>query len=1382
MLLRLPVALAAVLLVVGVGSLTSAAFLQPWRWTWLQADLLGTSATIGLSFDAVSAILLTFIAGLALITAEYARRNLRGQARLPRFAALHSTATASLALLVTGASLPLVALGWTISGLAIAALVGHRGTASAQRAAGYVRRNLLRSDALLWTALAVAAVTLPSLDRADLADSVASAPAGGVTLLALLLVGAAVIRSALFPAHRWLFETAEAPSPVSALLHAGVVNAVGLIGALAWPIFAASALARASLILVGAATAVGLTIAGRYRADLKGRLAASTSAQMGYLAIQVGIGLPAAGLLHVIGHGSYKAYLFLRAGGAITRSREAMDVSAAPARPWKLAVAAATAGAGTALGLSVWSDVPLADLLPVAAAATATVVAAIAVLRPGQLAGIVSRSAVVIALVGLAALQAAYLAVLDVWQTGLPGLAGAAEVWSNIALAAWFGLLGLAVLVAIGMPRLLDQGRLPRVRARIGAASLRPGDTVPARWLSDRPSLPDGEPAGMADAAVAVALPVVGPGWPLHSVVAANPLAGLQDLHVRDAGRIAAQTWGARTMPDRQHFRQALAAGRITEADLRAAAAAVGGVAGEYEADLVVDALLAVDEAGQAPALLRSAVAGQLRHLPQDALGSLNAAAAGAATVRTLTERWDAGSHLNGTSLTEIADGHAATWLLDLLVGDTGAEAPGQLWRAWAARVSTPGMDGRLGVPGFGSAVQALPAAPVAALSVLLSDVPATEHIGYLGRLLARNPGWSSHLAWRAESGGADLRPDLLAIRAAYDVLLARAVAGPQAPQPDAPTAAASQSVISATASVLHRMGRDRDEVLAMAPGELHGVARLACATAGPAGDAIWQAAYEQRYRNRLLDRIQTRTAAGPEHTVSPQVHVAMCIDVRSERLRRHLEADPAVATYGFAGFFGLPLRHRPSAGAASDQCPVLIAPSAELSERLHDLPGRHATARLLGAGALSATSATGTPFAVAEAAAPVTVPLAAAQTLAPRTWRRVRDWWRGPATTGLRGELAIDAAMDLGQQIDAAHGFLHAIGQHEMHGSLLVVAGHGSTMENNAFAAAYQCGACGGNSGAINARVMAELLNRPQVRAGLAERGVILATQLMAVPAVHQTTTDALVIDEADVPPGAAAAVAAFGSVAAAAQEAAASERVATLPGGRADAALADVARRASDWAEATPEWGLAGNALFVAGPRWMTRGLNLRGRAFLHSYDPELDGDGSVLATILTAPMVVAHWINSQYYASTVDPERFGAGDKTTHNAVSDFAVLSGAHGDLRVGLPWQGLLDTDPAAGPATIGHEPMRLQAVIYASSEAVQQVLLAHPEVARLVTGEWLSLAVIEPVGARVLRLAPDLTWQEWDSDPLGIAAADLAPAPVAVLRRDSSATGGRMPA
>ena len=271
----------------------------------------------------------------------------------------------------------------------------------------------------------------------------------------------------------------------------------------------------------------------------------------------------------------------------------------------------------------------------------------------------------------------------------------------------------------------------------------------------------------------------------------------------------------------------------------------------------------------------------------------------------------------------------------------------------------------------------------------------------------------------------------------------------------------------------------------------------------------------------------------------------------------------------------------------------------------------------------------------------------------------------------------------------------------------------------------------------------------------------------------------DEIRIDPADVPARARQAVAALRERLSQAQLASAAERVATLPGGSHRRPLADVRRRSADWAEPTPEWGLAGNALFVAGPRSITRGLNLRGRSFLHSYDPALDADGSVLEVILTAPMVVAQWINAQYYVSAVDPQRFGAGDKTTHNVVGDFGVLSGAHGDLRIGLPWQSLFAADPEAGSPGIGHEPMRLQVVVYARSADVAATLARHPDVARLVTGGWLSLAVIEPGDGAVLRLTSSLGWEQWDADPLAEGAAQLT-VPEDGPRRHSSPTGGTM--
>ena len=137
-----------------------------------------------------------------------------------------------------------------------------------------------------------------------------------MTLVALLVVAAGVARSALVPAHRWLPETAKAPSPLSAVLHAGLVNGVGVLGLLLWPVVAVSLTARGVLLGLAVATALLGTAQVRTRTDLKGRLAASTTAQMGYLGVQVALGLPAAGLAHLVGHGMWKASLFLGAGGA----------------------------------------------------------------------------------------------------------------------------------------------------------------------------------------------------------------------------------------------------------------------------------------------------------------------------------------------------------------------------------------------------------------------------------------------------------------------------------------------------------------------------------------------------------------------------------------------------------------------------------------------------------------------------------------------------------------------------------------------------------------------------------------------------------------------------------------------------------------------------------------------------------------------------------------------------------------------------------------------------------------------------------------------------------------------------------------------------------
>ncbi|MCB0961930.1 MAG: DUF2309 family protein, partial [Acidimicrobiales bacterium] len=175
----------------------------------------------------------------------------------------------------------------------------------------------------------------------------------------------------------------------------------------------------------------------------------------------------------------------------------------------------------------------------------------------------------------------------------------------------------------------------------------------------------------------------------------------------------------------------------------------------------------------------------------------------------------------------------------------------------------------------------------------------------------------------------------------------------------------------------------------------------------------------------------------------------------------------------------------------------------------------------------------------------------------------------------------------------------------------------------------------------------------------------------------------------------------------------------------------------RGRDWSEPVAELGLAGNAAFIAGPRSLTRGTDLGGRAFLHSYEPERDPDGTVLAGILTAPLVVAQWINAQYHFSATDPEILGAGSKAVHNPIGRLGVLSGPGGDLRRGLPLQSV-----RAG-STLLHEPVRLLAVITGRLDHIDAAIAGSPTLRTLVEGEWIHL---------VARPGPDEPWHQRTAD------------------------------
>jgi uncharacterized protein YbcC (UPF0753/DUF2309 family) len=176
-------------------------------------------------------------------------------------------------------------------------------------------------------------------------------------------------------------------------------------------------------------------------------------------------------------------------------------------------------------------------------------------------------------------------------------------------------------------------------------------------------------------------------------------------------------------------------------------------------------------------------------------------------------------------------------------------------------------------------------------------------------------------------------------------------------------------------------------------------------------------------------------------------------------------------------------------------------------------------------------------------------------------------------------------------------------------------------------------------------------------------------------------------------------------------------------------DALLEQLRRRANDGAQTRPEWGLADNAAFLIAPRHRSLGVRLSGRSFLHDYDASQDSDGSVLELLMTAPMLVTHWINWQYHASTCDPLRLGSGNKVLHNVVGgSLGVFEGNGGDLRIGLSRQSLHDGERWM------HEPLRLTVVIDASQTAIEAVIGKHEVVRQLLDNGWLHLWRFEPVG------------------------------------------------
>ncbi len=313
-------------------------------------------------------VVVTFFSG---IVHSYSRRYMAGSRDLDRFFTRVFGFTIAVLVLVAADHVALFGAAWLAMGLTMAALIGYaNGWPQAEAAATLARRYFLASSGLLAIALAVLAWTTGATTVSGIVAAVDTIPTGPWLVAVLGLVGAAMIQSALVPFHSWLLSSMTAPTPASALMHAGFVNAGGVLLVRFAPVVALDSTVMLAIVVVGAASALLGKLLKTVQTDVKRQLGCSTVGQMGFMILQAGLGFFGAAITHLLLHGFYKAYQFLSAGDQVEQTAPTTASHPTDSGVLGVAVTVVTALAGGAVfalltgkGTSLDSGLLLAGLV-----------------------------------------------------------------------------------------------------------------------------------------------------------------------------------------------------------------------------------------------------------------------------------------------------------------------------------------------------------------------------------------------------------------------------------------------------------------------------------------------------------------------------------------------------------------------------------------------------------------------------------------------------------------------------------------------------------------------------------------------------------------------------------------------------------------------------------------------------------------------------------------------------------------------------------------------------------------------------------------------------------------------------------------------------------
>jgi len=761
----------------------------------------------------------------------------------------------------------------------------------------------------------------------------------------------------------------------------------------------------------------------------------------------------------------------------------------------------------------------------------------------------------------------------------------------------------------------------------------------------------------------------VGPLWPIHSFVTANPLSGFEDRPFGEAVEQATTLLGGRGYPSAETFGAALERGQIDREILEEELAEAG-----YE---------------DAPETLLDRIA--------DAADAENGDADTATDhVDQVLTKW----------LTAFLDEGSAHWSM-----------PNREAGFYTAFREMAEYDSD--IPEEGVAAD-LPEAPIEAIELVVTSYPEDRWVPILEERLAALPGWTGFIKQRAEDEGV--------WQSTYPISL--------------------EGYLAARLALLDAVDADIEPADA--------------ADVNPANElaGVFLRAWEATYRDDLVGTVAARSQSMDDIDTSgrPDAQLVFCIDTRSEIIRRHIEATGDYETHGYAGFFGIPMEYQGyDADVSVDACPPILDSQHHITDfpTDDDTQARHDRRSGIRAAAdevieiLEANAATAYGY-VETAGSGYGLSLAA-RTLVPGHVHDLID-----AAAGLvpdehefceplvhhhhtySGDLPVGLTHE--EKVEYAATAFELMGFEEF-SRLVVFTGHASETANNPYDSSLDCGACAGNPGGPSARVLAKICNDEAVTAELRDRGFDIPEDTIFVAGQHNTTTDEVALFADDMPESHADDSDQLRTDLATARENATAERAEAM-GADGSTGISETERRAADWAETRPEWGLAGNAGFVIGPRELTSGCDLDGRTFLHSYDWSTDPTGDALEAIFTGPMVVTQWINTQYYFSTVDNAVYGSGSKVTQNPVDNVGVYQGNGGDLMAGLPLQSLMTADDEPY-----HQPLRLSTVVHAPVERVTDILADHEELTEILDNDWLSLTAVDPTqDHRVFHYEESLEW------------------------------------